>query len=277
MRLALSGACAADLPLADVLAASAEAGYDAVELWLPAVWRALESAGPDAVAGWLKRRRLTPVALGPIADVTFRDQGGIEAVLDQVHGAAALARGLGASWVIVQPGERPDGADAREAGREARFTLERLGRAGERYDVGIAVMPLGAPWASLRTVGQAADVIEAVGRRSLGLAVDTFHFHAGGSSLDELRRCRPRMLALLRLADAPAGEREALREGQRLPPGEGVAPIGAIVGTARRLGADVPAVLAVPMPSGSDDAVGWARRLREQARAVIDAPERVTP
>ena len=195
----------------------------------------------------------------------------------EVHGAAALARGLGASWVVVQPGERPDGADEREAGREARFTLETLSRAGERYDVGIALMPLGMAWASLRTVGQAVDVIEAVGRRSLGLAVDTFHFHAGGSTLDQLRRCRPRALALLRLADAPPGEREALRETQRLPPGEGVAPIAAIVATARVLGADVPAAVHVALPPGSDDATGWARRLRERALAVIDASKRVAP
>ena len=277
MRLALSGACVPGLPLSDLLTAGAEAGYDAVELWLPMVWRALESAGPDAVAGSLKRRRLDAVALGPVTDVTFRDQAGLEAVVDQVHGAAALARGLGVPWVLAQPGERPDGADEREAGREARFTLERLARAGERYDVGLAVMPLGAPWASLRTVGQVVDVIEAVGRRSLGLAVDTFHFHAGGSGLDQLRRCRPRALALLRLADAPAGEREALRDAQRLPPGEGVAPIAAIAATARALGADVPAVLHVPMPPGSDDAVGWGRRLRERALAVLRAPERVAP
>lgn len=273
MRLALGGGCTPHLPLAAALTAAREAGYDAVELSLPMLWPALEQVGPDGVAALLGRGRLAAVALGPVPDVTFRDPAGLEAVLDQVHGAAALARGLGASWVVVQPGERPDGADERDARREARFTLERLGRAGERYDVGVAVMPLGPPWASLRTVGQVAEAIEAAGRRSLGVAVDTFHFHAGGSTLAELGRCRARTLALVRLADAPAGEREALRDGQRLPPGDGVAPLAAVAATARALRADVPFVLDVPLPPGSADAAGWARRLRERTLGLLAAPE----
>lgn len=272
MRLALAGAATPALELADALAAAGAAGYDAVELWLPAVWPALERIGPDGLGALLRRQRLAPVALGPIPDVTFRDPAGLEAAVDRVHGAAALARGLGASWVLVQPGERPEGADERDGLREARATLERLGRAGERYDVGVAVMPLGAPRASLRTVGHVLQVIEAIGRRSLGLAVDGFHFHAGASSLEDLKRCRPRALALLRLTDAPPGEREALREGRRLPPGEGVAPLAALVGVTRALAPAAPLVVDAPLPAGSDDAAGWARRLRERALGVLRAP-----
>jgi sugar phosphate isomerase/epimerase len=105
--------------------------------------------------------------------------------------------------------------------------------------------------------------------------LDTFHVHVGGSSLDDVRHLRPRAIALVRLADAPAGQRESLREHHRLPPGAGVAPIRALVGIVRALGAEPPVVLHVPMPSGDDDEAGWARRLREAALTVLRDRETV--
>jgi sugar phosphate isomerase/epimerase len=273
VRVGWSGACVPGVSVEDDLAAAAGAGFDAVELWLPKLWPDLERRGPDALAELLKRRRLAAVAIGPIADATFRDPAGIDRLQAEVHGAATLARRLGAPWVLVQTGERPDGADERDALREGRETFDRACRASERYDIGVALMPLGYRWASLRTVRQAVSVIEAVGRRSLGLALDTYHFHLGGSALDDVRQLRPRTVALVRLGDAPAGDREALREHHRLPPGAGVAPIRAIAGILRVLGADPPAVVDAPMPAGDGDAPGWARRLRESALAVLRDPE----
>ena len=167
VRLALSGACAPDWPLEDELTAAAAAGYEAVELWLPKLWAVLERSGPDAVAAGLKRRHLAPAALAPIADATFRAGAGLEAVTAEEHGAAALARAFGTPWVVVQPGERPDGAGERDALREGRHTLGRLALAAERYDVGLAICPLGYAWSSIRTVREAGDIIEAVGRKSL--------------------------------------------------------------------------------------------------------------
>ena len=276
LRLAWSGACAPALALEDDLIAAAAAGYDAVELSLSKLWADLGRRNPDGLADLLKRRRLAVVALGSITDGTFRDGAGLEKVVAEVHGAATLARRLGASWVVVEPGERPDGADERDVLREGRESLDRLCRASERYDVGVALMPVGSAWASLRTVRQALHVIEAVGRRSLGLALDTFQFHVGGSSLDDVRQCPARAIALLRLADAPAGERESLREQHRLPPGAGVAPIRALAGIVRALGAQAPAVVHVPMPGGEGDAAGWARRLREATLRLLGEPD-LTP
>ena len=274
MRLAWSSASAPALALEDDLAAAAAGGFDAIELSLPKLWPYLERRGPDGLAEALVRRRLTPVALGPITDVTFRDPAGLEKVLAEVHGAATLARRLGAAWILAEPGERPDGADVRDALGEGRETLDRLCRASERYDVGVALMPVGLAWASLRTVRQAIAVIDAVGRRSLGLALDTFHFHVGGSSLEDVRQCRSRAIAIVRLADAPDGERETLREHHRLVPGTGVAPVAAIVGVVKQLGATPPAVVHVPLPRGETDAAGWARRLREATLGLLREPAR---
>jgi len=108
-----------------------------------------------------------------------------------------------------------------------------------------------------------------VGRKSLGLAVDTFHFYVSGSSLEDLRQCRPRAIALLRLADAPDGERETLRDHHRQVPGTGVAPVRAVLGVVKALGAAPPVVVHVPLPRGESDAAGWAHRLREATAGLL--------
>jgi 2-keto-myo-inositol isomerase len=174
--------------------------------------------------------------------------------------------------VVVQPGERPDGADERDAFREARHTFGQLALAVERYDVGLAIMPIGYAWSSLRSIREAGDVIETVGRRSLGLALDTFHMHVAGSRPEDVGRLRSRWIALVRLADAPAGEVETLRDQHRLPPGEGVLPLAEIVGRVRALGVDPTVVVACPLPGGTREAAGWVKQLRERAAAVLRAP-----
>jgi 2-keto-myo-inositol isomerase len=277
MRVALSGASVPDLPLENELPAAAAAGFDAAELWLPKLWPVLERSGPKVLASAIKRARLSLAGLAPIGDATFRDPADREALAAQVHGAAALARSLGGPWVVVQPGERPDGADARDALREGRDSLTRLCLVAERYDVGLALMPLGFAWASLRTVRQALQVIEGVNRRSLGLALDAFHFHLGRSSLDDVKACRPRWLALLRLGDAPPGEPEALREHHRLPPGQGVVPLRELVGIARALAADPAVVVDAPMPREAADPEGWIRRLRVAALDIVRSPSLASP
>jgi 2-keto-myo-inositol isomerase len=277
VRLALSGASVPDLPLESELTAAAAGGFDAIELWLPKLWPALERSGPEALTSSIKRARLSPTSLAAITDATFRDLAGREALAAQVHGAAALARSLGASWVVVEPGELPDGADARDALREGRDSLTRLCLIAERYDVGLALLPLGFTWASLRTVRQALQVIEGVNRRSLGLTLDAFHIHLARSSLDDVRGCRPRWLALLRLGDAPPGEPETLREHHRLPPGQGVSPVRELTSIARALGADPPVVVHAPMPREAGDPGGWIKRLRAAALDVVRTASLASP
>lgn len=91
--------------------------------------------------------------------------------------------------------------------------------------------------------------------------------------LEDLKRCPPRSIALLRLGDAPSGEREALRDGHRLPPGEGVAPLCALIGIVRALRADVPVMVQAQQPAERTDPASWAGRLRERALALVHAAE----
>src|SRR5207253_6396900 len=149
-----------------------------------------------------------------------------------------------------------------------RATPSLLPQPTERYDAGLALTPEGRPRAAVRTLAAAAALIDLARRPALALAPDTFHLYAAGSSPEELKACRPRQLALLRLADAPADvEPEALRDAHRLPPGEGVVPIDRMLALVRELGAEPPAVVPVA-PREPGDPGEWAGRVRDQAQAL---------
>jgi sugar phosphate isomerase/epimerase len=263
MRWIASGLATPAASVEDDCRIAARLPADGLELALAKLPPALERHGLAALAARL-RREARPFSLAAVEDVTFRDRAGTEAVAEAVHRAAEVARAVGATWVVVTPGERPNGCDEREASREAQATLGRLARLTERYDIGLALCPLGRPWASVRTVRQALAVLHGVGRRSLGLAPDTFEAWAAGSRPDDLKACDPRALAMLRVAGAaPHVAPEDARDHHRRAPGEGPVPVADWLAVALA----VEPALAVTAPVAPiDRAVGpedWVRRLRE--------------
>jgi sugar phosphate isomerase/epimerase len=204
--------------------------------------------------------------------VLFRDPAGVEETIAAVHRLAEVGRAIGATWLVLTPGTRPDGADERDVLVEARARLRRLLEIAGRYDVGLALTPGGRPDSAVRTVAAGGALVDAMGHPGLALAIDTFALHASRSSPEEVKACQPRWLALLRLADAPGDiEPEALREGHRLPPGAGVAPIARWVDLIRQLGADPAAVVPVVSAERAEPE-GWARQLRERALAIVRPP-----
>ena len=277
MRVAHTGAATPLASLEEDVATAARIGADGLEIWAPKLGPALERGGPAALAALLRRHRVAVVSLAPVPDVLFRDPGGLEETAERVHRLSELARALGATWIVLTPGERPDGADERDVQHEARATLSRLAQISERYDVGLALTPDSRPRAAVRTLAAAVALVELARRPALALAPDTFHLYASGSSPDELKACRPRQLALLRLADAPADvEPGSLRDAHRLPPGEGVVPIDRVLALVRELGAEPPAVVPVA-PREHGDPSEWARRLRDQAQALARGAPPVRP
>ena len=277
MRIAHTGAATPLVSLEDDVAIAARIGADGLEIWAPKLGPALERGGPAGLGGLLRRNRVAAVSVAPVPDVLFRDEAGFEETVARIHRLSELARALGATWLVLTPGERPAGADERDVHREARVTLARLAQVSERYDVGLALTPDSHPRAAVRTLAAAAALIEAARRPTLALAPDTFHLYAARSSPDELKACRPGWLALLRLADAPADvEPGSLRDADRLPPGEGVVPIDRVLALVRELGADPPSVVPVASGEGTDPS-GWAKRLGEQARALGRNTESARP
>ena len=72
---------------------------------------------------------------------------------------------------------------------------------------------------------------------NVGLCLDTFHFHAGVSKLEDLDDLRPGEVEHVHFHDVPRSvPRELLVDADRIPPGTGVIPLGRVVDALRRIG-----------------------------------------
>lgn len=85
------------------------------------------------------------------------------------------------------------------------------------------------------TIGTAWQVLQAANRRNSGIVVDIFHFYRGGSRLADLERIPPDRISVVHLDDAmPLPLNELIGAKHRLYPGDGVAPVREVVDSLRR-------------------------------------------
>lgn len=170
---------------------------------------------------------------------------------------------LGARYVIAAP---YDSDRARLA--------DRLGALADLCEAhGLRAVLEFFPWTDVPDLAGAAAVVEATGRPSCGILVDTLHYARGGSAPAQFRGLAPSRFPFVHLCDAPAGtawtREELLHAGrvERLPPGEGGIDLKAILA---QLPPDIPVGLEVPMT-----ALTAARGVEAVARRVREAAERL--
>src|SRR5207248_1997015 len=198
MQLALNGATIIHSPLEDDVDIAADCGFDALELWAAKLDPYLASHTLDDLAGTMRDRGIQPWCINSIEDITFRDHAGRTALLAQLDRTTAIARAVGAPSIVVVPGRRPDGYNAHES----------------------------------------VEVVLQVDRPNVGMVIDTFHFYAGGSRLDDIARVPIDKLFVVHLNGCEDLPRDQLTDAHRLYPGEGPIPIEAILRALQTRGFD---------------------------------------
>ncbi|GHG55391.1 hypothetical protein GCM10012320_27220 [Sinomonas cellulolyticus] len=159
------------------------------------------------------------------------------------------------------------GADP-EPGRFAQ-NLAQMAEDGRAFGITPTLEPIS--YQRINSLASAAAAARGAGAK---VVVDTLHFRRFGGSLSELGEIAG-LVPMLQLCDAPAArpaDRDSLiheSRAARLAPGEGALDLAEIVAA---LPAGTPVSVEVPSPA---DAVrlgplGWARRLRRAADAVLE-------
>ena len=87
---------------------------------------------------------------------------------------------------------------------------------------------------------QDIEIIKAVDRKNIGLVLDTFHFYAGGSTIDSIEKVDKEKIFILHINDEEGLPKNELQDAHRLYPGEGVIPLNEIVSSLRKVHFDGP-------------------------------------
>ena len=231
--IALNGATTGGDLLMDVRAAS-EAGYDAIEIPDGKLDAYLRMGGTLAsLARQVEQFHLSVIGVGALEQATLLDGHERDAMLARCSILCRRAEALNAPCIVVVPNPTPPAAFA-HAVRDA--TVESLKRYAEicmRSHVRIGFEFLGFAESSIRTLAAAKDVVVRVNNPTVGLAFDTFHFHASGSRCEELDELDAAMVFFVHISDAEKRPISDLTDDHRLMPGDGVIPLKEIV---KRLG-----------------------------------------
>jgi 2-keto-myo-inositol isomerase len=256
MRLALNGATIMPSPLEDDVEISAACGYDALEIWAGKLPAYLAAHTLDDLRARMAELRIVPWCINSIEDITGRDGDGRRQLLAETRRLAEIARAIGAPSIVVVPG-RTDVFDRRAAIGETIGVLRQM--ADVAADVSLAFEFLGKPGCAVPLLDMACEIVDGVGSAHVGLVIDTFHFYAGGSRLEDIAEVPVDRLLVVHVNGCEDLPKPALTDAHRLYPGEGAIPAVEILTALRERGFDGTASIEIFRPEY------WAQDPRQVA------------
>ena len=270
MKLALNGATTMRADLATDLQAAKNAGFDYLEIWAAKLWAFLKERSTSELKDLFSQSGISPLSINSIEHITFRDTPAYESIKRKCEELSRIASEIGCPCIVVVPGRLPQSGASREnVVAESIRVLNELCDIAVNHNVTLAFEFLGQSDCSVPTLDLAAEIVRKAGRENLGLVIDSFHFYAGGSTVEMIEALDPKLIQVFHINDAEDLPRGQLEDRHRLLPGLGILPLREIVSAFRRIGYDKVASVEIFRPEY------WERDPFELARDARAATERV--
>jgi sugar phosphate isomerase/epimerase len=248
---------------------AAEAGYEAIELWIDSLREYVKNGGTLLD---LKKR---------ISDSGLTVEGAIGfpewIVDDEARRAKGMERAKLEMDMVAQIGGRRFAAPP--AGATDLPKLELM-KAAERYrallEAGeqLGVVPQLEVWGFSKNLGHLSECVAVAmetGHKNACVLPDVFHLYKGGSDIHGIRLLGPEAIQVLHMNDYPNDPpREKVDDSYRMYPGDGVAPLTDLLQALRRTGGQK--VLSLELFNRkywSEDALGTVRTGLAKMKAVV--------
>jgi sugar phosphate isomerase/epimerase len=214
---------------------AAKAGYQAIEPWLSELDRYQKNGGKLKVLGQRIRDHglVVPSSIA-FFDWIVDDESRRKKGLEEARRIMDMVQQIGGQRIAAPP-----------AGATSQTSLDLL-QAAERYrallEIGdkIGVVPQVEFWGFSRTLsrlGEAALVALESGHPKACILADVYHFYKGGSQISGLRLLNGTALHVVHCNDYPGQPaRATITDAQRIYPGDGIAPLTAILRSLRQIG-----------------------------------------
>ncbi|HEX5874556.1 MAG TPA: sugar phosphate isomerase/epimerase family protein [Pyrinomonadaceae bacterium] len=270
MKLALNGATTMRADLVTDLEAAKAAGFDYLEIWAAKLRAFLKEKTTSELRDLFTGAQIPPLSINSIEHITFRDAQAYERIKQECEELSSIAAAIGCKCIVVVPGPLPKGGATREmVVAESVKVLIELCEIAAKHDVTLAFEFLGQPDCSVPTLDLAAEIVREVGRSDLGVVIDSFHFYAGGSTVEMIESLDPKLIQIFHINDAEDLPRGELEDRHRLLPGLGILPLRELISAFRRIGYDKVASVEIFRPEY------WERDPFALARDARAATERV--
>jgi 2-keto-myo-inositol isomerase len=235
MKPCLSEATTMPHPFAADVAACAEAGCRALEVWLTKLEQHLQTQPADDSRKLLADRGVQLVAASYQGGLLFAPPDRRQAHAEQFLRRLDLCQRFGIPTLVVVgdfPARVGPGVVERAAAGLARAAQWAAG-----FGVTLALeFQAGAGFCT--NLETALALVRACGQPNLGVCLDVFHYYKGPSKAEDLERLTPSDLALVQVCDVAGVPRELATDADRVLPGDGDFLLEPLLGRLRALGYD---------------------------------------
>ena len=270
MKLAFNGATTMKADLPTDLRAARDAGFDYLEIWAAKLRAFLQVNSAQDLRRMFDDAGIQPYSINSIEHVTFRNQEDFAGIKAECEELCAIAENLRCPYIVVVPGKLPQPAPSREEiVNESVRVLTELAAIARQHGVALAFEFLGQVDCSVQTLDLAADIVQKTAQQNIGLVIDSFHFYAGGSTIEMIERLDPERVFIFHINDAEDLPRERLQDSHRLLPGLGILPLRQIIQAFKRIGYDRVASVEIFRPEY------WQRDPFELTREAYKATQHV--
>ena len=221
MRAAIATVCSLEADLETIVADYAAGHCDAVDLWLGQAERYLEQRPPAALADLLAAHGVTAVAASFQGGLLVSQGEARREHWRHFEARLGLLRELSIP-VMVVAGDAFGPLGAQDLARLSTSLEEAAARAA---DAGVRLaLEFDARASFPNNLQSAVAVVADVGRPSLGVCLDWFHYTVGPSKPLDLGLLTRETLAHVQLSDTADVLREMAGDADRILPGEGGSP-----------------------------------------------------
>lgn len=235
MKPCLSQAMTMPCDFAQDVAHYADAGADAMEVWLTKLENHLETHSAADTRKLLGDRGLVLAAAAYQGGLLLSQADARKAHFDQLRRRLDLCQEFGIKTLLVVADfvDKIDKADLERA--VVSLAQAAQWAAGYGVTLGLEFRGKSTFCASLDT---ALALIEECGEPNVGVNLDIFHYYTGPSKFEDFARLSLARLAHVQIADLSGVPRELATDADRILPGDGDFQLGPILGVLRGLGYD---------------------------------------
>jgi 2-keto-myo-inositol isomerase len=268
MKLSFNGATTMRASLETDLQAAEAAGFEYLEIWAAKLYEYLKTNSTADLKSLFAKHNLKPLSINSIEHVTFRDATAYESIKQECRDLSQIAEEIDCRCIVVVPGKLPtEGASREEVIEESVKVLAELCDVAAPHSVTLAFEFLGQTDCSVPTLDLAHEIVLKTQRSNLGLIIDSFHFYAGGSTVEMIEKLDPQLVQVFHINDAEDLPRDTLEDRHRLLPGLGILPLREMVHAFNKIGYEGAASVEIFRPEY------WAMDPIELARQSYKATE----
>lgn len=234
MKLAFNGATTIEAGLVEDVECAKKAGFELIEIWKSKLLNMLKKDGVENVKSLFERHRLKPVTINSIEQITFFENE--QEKLKECEQLCKLAKELGVEGIVVVPGFLKGFVDEKTIEDESVKMLKKMADVAKKFSVKLGFEFLGFPNCSVNKIDSAWKIVRKVNEENVGVIVDTCHFFAGGSRLEQLEKIDPKKILIVHVNDLP--KLKDVKDSDRVMPGDGILPLKDFFATLKRIGYD---------------------------------------